>query len=907
MADQAVELESQIRYRYAMNTNNNTNDSDSYNAAEAAVLIREGHLMAVLPLTRNKNEGRVLDDFWLYNQVSAFLAVKHISQRNGTVLPELPDRLKGCDFQWTYQHHDTQFSPLQSVKGLLSYDDKPIKPFAAVGAVRSPVSQLFSVVGAARQLPSISPASSANDLDDQPFFARTCSSNALNSRAMMVYLNSLGVENIGFIYVNDGWGRAYATNFAYYAKEFDVNVQFVAYNLDDDMDKIMQHVASLPVTYMFGAISTATWRSVLSKAFEHKAIGPASNVQWFFSSMNALLSESLVLDAETETDLAQAIHGIGVMTFKRTPHPALDDAIAAFAQDTVLQQEFIQSHTEPHLLENYTFDPGPGRSIYRYLSYDAVIALGITACETPGLFTGAEFWANLMDIDFVGTSGRVNLNATTGTRQSAAFEFELFNFDLQPPSIDLNSQKTVYAFDRRSAAVIDFPDNVGRINLFKPFIYFDDSTRAPPVLPPVEMELNLVPNYVLIVGYTLAGVVLLQSICWGLWVYVNREKYTITASQPIFLYQLCIGTFLIALTIIPLSFQEDMPGLDAACKVTPWFLCIGFCVAMSALLSKSLRINEVMGLGSKLRRMNLEPKDVMKTCLIMMTINIALLAGWTASPFALTWTRINLESFDQYGRSVESNGICRPGGEKPWYLFFLIPLVLVNATVLLLATYHSYKGRNLPTELSETSYLFFSIISLSETALIGSISLIPMSGNPTGFHLVLSLIVFTGCMAILVPMFLPKYWYRNRERPTMQRMTSSIVRSKSQRGLSIDMSRQFELSRQFALSEPFENEETRSGPMRLIRTDMSGSMQPSKSTGPSSSRMRIDRSRFNGSSRPAHLRASSVIPPSGSSGSLIRPFEADLSSRSLGAPVSDSGGPVRTIPAGAEKISEADS
>jgi hypothetical protein len=30
-----------------------------------------------------------------------------------------------------------------------------------------------------------------------------------------------------------------------------------------------------------------------------------------------------------------------------------------------------------------------------------------------------------------------------------------------------------------------------------------------------------------------------------------------------------------------MSFQEDMPRLDAACKTTPWLICVGFTVAIS--------------------------------------------------------------------------------------------------------------------------------------------------------------------------------------------------------------------------------------------------------------------------------------------------------------------------------------
>lgn len=156
----------------------------------------------------------------------------------------------------------------------------------------------------------------------------------------------------------------------------------------------------------------------------------------------------------------------------------------------------------------------------------------------------------------------------------------------------------------------------------------------------------------------------------------------------------------------------------------PWILSIGFTVAISALYSKASRINRVLSHGSGFRRVKVEAADVIRPCLILLFINIVLLVAWTASPWSMSWHRIYAENFDDYGRSVESYGVCRPDGQL--HFIFTVPLVLANVMVLLMATYQSWKARNLPTELSETKYLAFSLLSLTETFVMGSKSLLPI-------------------------------------------------------------------------------------------------------------------------------------------------------------------------------------
>ncbi|CAB9517835.1 Gamma-aminobutyric acid (GABA) B receptor [Seminavis robusta] len=765
---------------------------------------RQGHLMSLLPTTTVSEGERFLEETRVFNDLSAFLAYKHSQNRSSQVLPDLSQRLASCDFQWTFLASDTQFSPIETVRGLTTYldrvrasktanatnstltntEDLPVlsanttnispsqgtelplqQPFALLGAAKSISSHSLSVLAGMMELPQISSSSTSDVLDDAPFFARTIYPTSGTSKALMVYLKSLGVTHVGLLFINDTWGRSYQKNLAFSAKQFGIYLHPFAYNELDDFDERVQELKNSQMQYFIGALKPGYWKTAVRKLYSHGLMGKKTedsiHYQWFFGGLLDLVAEGFVLNAKEDWDLAHALHGAGVVVQKVTPNDAFNKALASIKDDKAFQQDFINSHSEPHLFDNFTFDY-PGWSKIQYLTYDAVIALGITACQTPGLFTGTEFYHNLLKIDFEGVSGRVQLDSKTGNRREDGVEFEIINVVISDRTSAREGGNESISFTRNATALITFHPEThqGNVELLQPFFYNDNTTKPPPVLPRLEENMNLIPEPVLIFGFCLAGIIILQSIGWAGWVYVNRKQPVASAAQPLFLTLLCMGTFLMALAIIPLGLQEPNTGLDAACMSIPWLVCIGFCVAMSALLSKAIRINKLMKSGTAFRRVALKPTDVMRPFLTLMCINVAFLLAWTASPYSLSWQRTKVNNYDEFRRQVESVGMCRPQGGH-WYLFFFLPLAAVNIVATGLATYHTYKARDLPVEFGETRYLALSMITLSEICLIGLPTIGVVVGSPTGLYLVVSIVLFVSCNAILLPLFVPKYLCRN--------------------------------------------------------------------------------------------------------------------------------------------------
>ena len=259
------------------------------------------------------------------------------------------------------------------------------------------------------------------------------------------------------------------------------------------------------------------------------------------------------------------------------------------------------------------------------------------------------------------------------------------------------------------------------VRVMEAFVYHNNSTSPPLELPPEKENLNLIPPGVIAIGLALSISVMLLSFAIGVWVLRMRNEYVIRASQPIFLVQICVGTFIIASAIIPLGWQEPKPqlGLDVACMSVPWLFAIGFTIAVSAIFSKTRRVNQLMNTSSGFRRIRVKPRDVMKATSILLAINVVLLTAWSASPWRMSWHRITVENqIDQFGRSKESYGVCRPNSQ--WHFLLTVPLVLTNAIVLGMATFQSYRARDLPSDFSETSYMAISMISLSEVFILGS-------------------------------------------------------------------------------------------------------------------------------------------------------------------------------------------
>jgi hypothetical protein len=121
------------------------------------------------------------------------------------------------------------------------------------------------------------------------------------------------------------------------------------------------------------------------------------------------------------------------------------------------------------------------------------------------------------------------------------------------------------------------------------FIFYDGTSKEPsPVRDTVEW--NYLSKGVQTIGFVLFGASLLIILVSMLWVFVRRKERIVTASQPEFLYLMCFGAGLQAVSLMCISFDESYGWtenqLSLGCSMFPWFFVIGYLVQYCAIFSK---------------------------------------------------------------------------------------------------------------------------------------------------------------------------------------------------------------------------------------------------------------------------------------------------------------------------------
>ena len=812
-------------------------------AAEATITpiaerTRRFNLLSLLPLTTNPktdiNGQRTPIPFRIEIEMSAWLAWYHYTTNNNTnitstnhtqllhhhnVLPHVQERLSQCDIDFHYSMRDSKFSALNAAKEFFDAynDDAPTssqqqqqRPNAVIGSARSVVSSVMSYMASAFEIPQISSGSTAaylNNKDTYSTFARTIATNAGDANAMALYLYHWNVTHVGIIFINDGYGNDFHSDLVNQLTSFNISVFSEPYD-DFTIEQSINQLSKSEMRYIIAILNPSNWKSVIRLAMEYQIVG-RPDYFWIFESLQ-FASASFQLDRESEADLARAIHGSAVITVTEQEFAPFDSALANASQDQDILSLYISQHAEPEIFSNYSF-PLPSRTIYQYFTYDAAIAMMIAACETPrddvdefSSPSGTRIYEQLLHTEFVGVSGYVAFHPNTGTRKSDGLVYGVRNIQF-PDNLVTGTSINVLS-TLTDVITLTTASSVTSSSLYIKALaplYFASNTTVPPLpLPPVDVDMNLVPTSLLAFCLTLCGLVMILAVWWIYWTFKNREKDIVKASQPIFLFQICVGTFLISSAVIPMSMQEPVSqqGLDISCMATLWLYSVGFVTAFSALFTKTWRLNKLFGSSQKLRRVVVRPRDVALPFIALMVLNIVVLLAWTLhSP--LVWERQVVDSYDKFGRSVESVGMCASTNTM-YTSIYLSMLAAINISVLIFANYQAYMARNLPSEFSESTYIAIAMGSFLEVAALGIPLLFVSTSDSSIRYLIRSVLTIATSLSPLLPIFLPKYLQRSVNRryhdvvvattgaaPVRSRVTISIGSTSKplSNGLSFDI------------------------------------------------------------------------------------------------------------------------
>lgn len=222
--------------------------------------------------------------------------------------------------------------------------------------------------------------------------------------------------------------------------------------------------------------------------------------------------------------------------------------------------------------------------------YDAVTALALAMCnasDSTGFFTGEQAFDRFKMTEFYGSSGLVKFDDVTGTRDYQTVRWAVWNSRFNGTASNASQLSFVPSFHYQDSKWV----------LKAPFVYANGSTTPPDSLPPVEVQNNYIGSVGRAVGYTFMAITLLSSILSVGWLYYYRDSYVVISSQPLFLVMISVGTFVMAVTILPLGFEElvidDEAALSRACMSVPWLYVTGASLPLSALLAKIRGVHKV--------------------------------------------------------------------------------------------------------------------------------------------------------------------------------------------------------------------------------------------------------------------------------------------------------------------------
>ena len=539
-------------------------------------ITRIAHITTILPLTEMNNQGdRVPLPFWIYHDAAAWLAAKHFNERNPRIVKDLVQLTQGCDLQIHLTMRDSVFTPHNAVVQLLEALQVPNseQPAGIIGCVRSAVSIPLAVFASTYELPQLSSSSTSRALDSgelYPFFGRTIPTNEADAKALCIFFQSLGVTHFGVIYIDDDYGVYFVSDIENEAKAR--NMMVIAAPIQNNADSIrvaVDMLARSEYRYFFGIFDSPTWQPVMRRAYEVGIMGTPEYAWMLSESAIEFTNDKLRLDPMKDADLVTAIRGVGYIILEVPENEEFYKALSELPQSPSMQEELISVHPEKFAYENFDLNQSTAiTSQYHLFSYDAVMSMAIAICSADHEFpTGPQIFESFLKLRFRGASGDVQFDLVTGSRLVDTLNYAIVNVVEKKKLID-----GLTGFDSTISSLVSIvrEDPLQRVS---PFIFADGSIYPPIPLPTIVQDLNLIPPQVRGFGFALFVLVSLTSLWWAVFTYKYRKAPIVKASQPFFLSMICIGTFIMGLSILMSGFQEPMPlsVLNFACEANLWF------------------------------------------------------------------------------------------------------------------------------------------------------------------------------------------------------------------------------------------------------------------------------------------------------------------------------------------------
>lgn len=745
------------------------------------------HLDAIQPFTY----GDSIAQFIAFEDLAAVaLAAHHLNTGDSRLVPELEGLPSRCNVRFTIESGDTQYTPSVGVDHVLNITNRQPGverlPCAFIGAYRSAVSIATSIFTGLRKLPQISAGSTSADLEDKfqyPLFGRTIPSDRGNAVPIIQFMHEvLKINHLAVLNINDAYGNSFVQGLRMAAEEHAPEMMIHQVSIDEQITSIRTALNSIKATkyqYIFAILFTPETHDEIMTIAHEIGIAGTGHHQWIFAdSFDKITGRKMKVNSPIQLayqgtsmlDATGGIPGIGLVGY-----------------ETLL--ESLREINNPEDME-YLYKVGPhygGNKIYEesfaafpdyYMDtfdsvqipfiYEATIALGLAACgavEDNLFLDGEKHYKTLVNSQFGGINGAVVFDPNTGTKDPQHTLYKVTNFFHQPTSEEGMVEYT-------EAVTHIYRD--GKWTERTPFIFNDGSTQAPPGIPPADIQDNTVHQAVRISVLVLCGLVLMLGVGLMTWTQRNRKTRVVLASQPFFLHIICMGAMVMACTIIPLSIDHgvvSLEGASIACVSVPWLGTMGFSMTLSALFTKTHRINIILNKSNRMQRIKVTIWDVAKPMIFLLTVNTVVLSVMSA--LVPPEYEMVVESEDLFGRPEEVRGQCDFSDSYA----YIGTVCLVNLAALFFTIVQAVKAQNLSMEFAESAQIFRAVVAITMVLFVGVPVLLLSRDNANTFVFVASAIIFVASTSIQLLLFLPKikFWMEAKKKDAERRLHISGI------------------------------------------------------------------------------------------------------------------------------------
>jgi 7 transmembrane sweet-taste receptor of 3 GCPR len=119
----------------------------------------------------------------------------------------------------------------------------------------------------------------------------------------------------------------------------------------------------------------------------------------------------------------------------------------------------------------------------------------------------------------------------------------------------------------------------------------------------------------------------------------------------------------------------------------------------------------------------------------------------------LRYERKEVMGIGGWDRVIETYGACRSEKSEASYI---LPIVVLDIGVLVLANWQAFEARHIEAEFSETRYIAICMASMLQAVISGIPVLFVVKEDPRAWYLVLVFMIFIIGMVILLVIFIPK-------------------------------------------------------------------------------------------------------------------------------------------------------